>query len=97
MKRLALLAVVMCIGGLAALRYGWSVRSSDPYLGTWCVPFPKGSGHLYCDGIPHWQLFVGLGAGFIVMALLHLALLVLELVGRQHDSSPAVPNGGKGV
>ncbi|MFD9663430.1 hypothetical protein ACFWAY_17665 [Rhodococcus sp. NPDC059968] len=97
MKRSALLAVMMCVAGLPAIRYGWGVRSSDPYRGTWCVPFPKGSGHLYCDGIPTWQFFVGAGVGLVVMALVLLALVVLEQIGRPLDSAPAARNRGKDV
>ena len=97
MKRSALLAVMMCVAGLPAVRYGWGVRSSDPYRGIWCVPFPKDSGHLYCDGIPTWQFFVGAGVGLVVIALLLLALGVLELVGRHVDSAPTTRNRGKDV
>ena len=94
MKHMALLAVVLCLGGLAALYYGWDLRSSDPYLGTWCAPFPKGSGHLYCDGIPQWQVFVGAGVVFLVAAPVQLALMVLELVARQRDSAQAARHSG---
>lgn len=97
MKLMALPAVVMCLYGVAALYYGWGLRSSDPYLGTWCVPFPKDSGHLYCDGIPQWQVFVGAGVAFLVAALVQLTLMVLKLVARQRGSSPAASTEGKGA
>ncbi|SEB29277.1 hypothetical protein SAMN04490239_0060 [Rhodococcus koreensis] len=79
MKPMALLAVALCLGGLAALYYGWSVRSSDaPHLGT----------------IPQWQVFVAGGVVFLVAALVQLALMVLELVARQRGSAQVARNSG---
>lgn len=97
MTVLALNAVVSCVGGLAALRYGLGLRSSDPYRGTWCAASPNSSGYVHCGGIPHGQLFVVIGGTLIVLTLLSLVLVVLELVGRPLDSSQPARTMGKDV
>ncbi len=80
-----------CVG-IAMLRDGWDLRTSDPGRGVMCVPYSPDSAAMYCDGIPTWMFETGSGVLMILVAVfasIQTIITALACAVRQEPASVA--------